>query len=136
MDIVFSTQATGCVTQSCGVKEGLSESRYLSLKTDLTICLTAATNLTMTTCQVPQLSRGRIPPIVAGILGMLALLMVTVRLGQRSFFKKSLGWDDWLIVAAMACAIPMNCMMFASKPRVSLMMGQCAGRTNAVQCRS
>ena len=69
----------------------------------------------MSTCQVPEASQARIPPILAGVLGMVALIMVMLRLIQRSVFNRQLGYDDSLIAAAVVCAAPLNCLMFPSK---------------------
>lgn len=69
----------------------------------------------MSTCQVPETSQARIPPILAGVLGMVALIMVLLRLIQRSVFNRQLGYDDCLIAAAVVCAAPLNCLMFPSK---------------------
>ena len=117
MDNTFFTQATGCTTMQCGVKPGLCESccPLLLLISRLIANPTAATNLTMSTCQVPQADQSRVAPILAGVLGMLALIMVSLRLIQRSFFSRLVGWDDGLIVAALICAAPLNCAMFPSK---------------------
>lgn len=69
----------------------------------------------MSVCQVPQESQATVAPILAGIFGSLALAMVIVRVWQRITFKQIFGWDDGLIVAALLCAGPLNCMMFPSK---------------------
>lgn len=82
---------------------------------ELTGDSTAATNLTMTTCQVPQESQGRISSILAGCLGMLALILVALRLVQRFLRNRVFGFDDGLIVVALICAAPLNCLMFPSK---------------------
>ncbi|KAJ5658259.1 uncharacterized protein N7484_001908 [Penicillium longicatenatum] len=94
-DSTFFTQATDCTTLDCGVKAGLS-----------------ATNLTMSICNVPQASQALISPVLAGVLGMLALIMVSLRLIQRTVFNRLFGLDDGLIVAALICAAPLNCTMF------------------------
>ncbi|RMJ27245.1 hypothetical protein PHISP_01897 [Aspergillus sp. HF37] len=57
-----------------------------------------ATNLTMSTCHVPQDSRSEVAPIIAGTLGMMVLIIF--------------GWDDGMILAALLCAFPLNCLMF------------------------
>jgi hypothetical protein len=79
------------------------------------IYTTAATNLTMSACQVPEASQARTALILAGVLGMLALIMVALRLVQRTVFNRLFGFDDGLIVAALICAAPLNCLMFPSK---------------------
>lgn len=81
----------------------------------LTKYFIAATNLTMSVCQVPEATQANITPILAGCLGMLALIMVMLRLVQRSAFDRLLGIDDALILAALICAAPLNCLMFPSK---------------------
>jgi len=81
----------------------------------MAIYSTAATNLTMSTCQVPEASQTRTAPILAGVLGMLALIMIALRLVQRTMFDRLLGFDDGLIVAALICAAPLNCLMFPSR---------------------
>jgi hypothetical protein len=75
----------------------------------------AATNLTMSTCQVPQDSRSEVAPIIAGTLGMVVLILCILRLLQRTVFRQIFGWDDGLIVAALLCAFPLNCLMFPCK---------------------
>lgn len=75
----------------------------------------AAMNLTMSTCQVPQDSQANIAPIVAGTLGMIALILGILRLIQRIVITRSFGWDDGFIVAALLSAIPFNCLMFPCK---------------------
>ncbi|KAK1142066.1 hypothetical protein N8T08_008148 [Aspergillus melleus] len=42
----------------------------------------------------------------------MALIMVVLRLVQRLCIKKSFGWDDGLILMALACAAPLNCLAF------------------------
>lgn len=69
----------------------------------------------MATCQVPEASQAHISPILAGVLGMLALICVSMRLISRSGFHGTLGADDYLAVAALICAAPLNCVMFPSK---------------------
>ncbi|KAJ5161210.1 hypothetical protein N7492_006602 [Penicillium capsulatum] len=66
----------------------------------------------MSTCQVPQANQSRVAPILAGVLGMLVLIMVSLRLIQRAGFNKLVGVDDGLIVMAFICAAPLNCLMF------------------------
>lgn len=68
----------------------------------------------MSTCQVPEVSQATISPILAGVLGMVAFVMVMLRLIQRSVFNGQLGYDDGLIAAAVVCAAPLNCLMFPS----------------------
>lgn len=117
MDSTFFTQATGCTTLECGVKDSLSESRERpSSRSGLTHSLLGATNLTMSTCQVPQASQAEIAPILAATLGMLTLMMVILRVIQRTVINRNFGWDDGLIVVALCIIIPMNCMMFPSEP--------------------
>lgn len=70
----------------------------------------------MSSCQVPETSQASIAPIIAGTLGMLALIMVILRIIQRTVYKRICGWDDGLIVAALICAFPLNCLMFPSEP--------------------
>lgn len=74
----------------------------------------------MSACQVPEASQARTSPILAGVLGMLALIMVTLRLIQRSVFNRQFGYDDGLILAALICAIPLNCVMFPSKDQTAV----------------
>lgn len=99
--------------------------------------LPAATNLTMSTCEVPQASQADVSPILAGILGMLALMIVIVRVIQRTVFRQNFGWDDGLIVGALVCAAPLNCLMFPSKyeapPKgyVGLTPGSCSAKRRA-----
>lgn len=69
----------------------------------------------MSICDIPQASQALISPVLAGVLGMLALIMVTLRLIQRTVFNRLFGLDDGLIVAALICAAPLNCTMFPSK---------------------
>jgi hypothetical protein len=69
----------------------------------------------MTICEVPQASQALISPVLAGVLGMLALIMVSLRLAQRTAFKRLFGLDDAFIVAALVCAVPLNCTMFPSQ---------------------
>lgn len=69
----------------------------------------------MSICDVPQASQALISPVLAGVLGMLALIMVSLRLIQRTVFNRLFGLDDGLIVAALICAAPLNCTMFPSK---------------------
>ncbi|KAF3391414.1 hypothetical protein F1880_007957, partial [Penicillium rolfsii] len=95
LDTSFVSQATGCTTSECGVETGLT-----------------ATNLTMSMCQVPESSQARISPVLAGVLGMVVLIMVVLRLIQRSVFNRQLGYDDGLIAVAVICAAPLNCLMF------------------------
>lgn len=66
----------------------------------------------MSTGQVPEASQARTSTILAGILGMLALTMVTLRLIQRSIFNRQFGYDDGLNLAALVCATPLNRVMF------------------------
>ncbi|KAJ5628174.1 hypothetical protein N7490_010402 [Penicillium lividum] len=66
----------------------------------------------MSVCDVPQASQALISPVLAGVLGMLALMLVALRLIQRTVFNRLLGLDDGLIVAALVCALPLNCTMF------------------------
>lgn len=66
----------------------------------------------------------------------MALIMVTVRVVQRSFIKKNLGWDDCLIIAAMVCACPMNCVTFQSESGGFPMMISMHRPANTLQCRS
>lgn len=75
----------------------------------------AATNTTMEVCQVPQQSQEHITPILAGVFGMLALIMVSLRVIQRVVFSRVFWWDDALCVAALLCAGPLNCVMFPSE---------------------
>lgn len=75
----------------------------------------AATNTTMAVCQVPQQSQENITPILTGVLGMLTLIMVSLRVIQRVVFSRVFWWDDALCVAALLCAAPLNCVMFPSK---------------------
>lgn len=74
----------------------------------------------MSTCQVPETNQARISPIIAGVLGVIALIMVTLRLVQRSVFSQQFGYDDGLIVAALVCAAPLNCLMFPSKDKITI----------------
>lgn len=74
-----------------------------------------ATNLTVSVCQVPEASQARITPILAGILGMLSLIMVALRLIHLSVFNRLFGVDDGLILAAWICDAPLNCLMFPTK---------------------
>lgn len=74
----------------------------------------------MSICQVPEASQARITPILAGILGMLALIMVGLRVIHRSVFNHLFGMDDGLILAALLCAIPLNCLMFPSKLAIAI----------------
>ncbi|KAJ5096960.1 hypothetical protein N7456_007681 [Penicillium angulare] len=66
----------------------------------------------MSICQVPQASQALISPVLAGVLGMAALIMVSLRLIQRTVFNRLFGLDDGFIVAALVCAAPLNCAMF------------------------
>lgn len=79
----------------------------------------AATNLTMTTCEVPQDSQAGLSSILAGVLGMLALIMVSLRFIQRAVFSRQVGVDDGLILAALICAVPLNVLMFPCRSRHS-----------------
>lgn len=79
----------------------------------------------MSVCQVPQESQAEVAPVLAGVFGMLALIMVIVRIWQRTMFKQGFGWDDGLIVAALLCAGPLNCIAFPSKFRNSLTGDRC-----------
>lgn len=74
----------------------------------------------MSICQVPETSQAGITPILAGILGMLAFIMVMLRLVRRCVFDPLFGIDDGLILAALICAAPLNCLMFPSKLAASL----------------
>ena len=69
----------------------------------------------MTICEVPQASQALISPVLAGVLGMTALIMVSLRLVQRTAFNRLFGLDDAFIVAALVCAAPLNCTMFPSQ---------------------
>ena len=69
----------------------------------------------MTTCQVPQADQSRVAPIVAGTLGMTALILCALRVLQRAMFKQSFGLDDALIITSLVCAAPLNCLMFPCK---------------------
>lgn len=132
-DKTFFTQATGCTTLQCGVKEGLCE-RFCYLEgvfRELTGYSTAATNLTMTACQVPQESQARTSSILAGVLGMLTLILVALRLVQRFLRNRLFGFDDGLIVAALICAAPLNCLMFPCKLELTIL----GFKINTVQCR-
>ncbi|KAL5001726.1 hypothetical protein BDV10DRAFT_159610 [Aspergillus recurvatus] len=90
--------AIGCYSLQCTVKEGLS-----------------STNMTRSACGVPEESQANLTPALAGSLGMLALIMVGLRIGWRTATKKAFGWDDGFILLAIACAIPLNCMAFPMK---------------------
>lgn len=46
---------------------------------------------------------------------MLALILVALRLVQRFLRNRVFGFDDGLIVVALICAAPLNCLMFPSK---------------------
>ncbi|KAJ5781994.1 uncharacterized protein N7518_010477 [Penicillium psychrosexuale] len=95
-DTKFFALTTDCsTTSSCSVKASLS-----------------ATNITMTACRIPQDSQAGISSILAGVFGMLALIMVVLRITQRSVFNGLVGLDDFVIAAAMVCAAPLNCLMF------------------------
>lgn len=74
----------------------------------------------MSTCQVPEANQALVSPVLAGVLGLFALIMVLVRLVGRSVFNRVLGSDDYLIAAALICAGPLNCLMFPSKRSVLL----------------
>ncbi|PWY89158.1 hypothetical protein BO70DRAFT_350390 [Aspergillus heteromorphus CBS 117.55] len=71
-----------------------------------------STNTTRSACGIPEANQKDLTPALAGALGMLAVLMVALRMGQRIFMKKSFGWDDGLILMALACALPLNIMAF------------------------
>lgn len=43
---------------------------------------------------------------------MSALIMVSLRVVQRVWIKKSFGWDDGLILMGLACAVPLNVLAF------------------------
>ncbi|PLB38047.1 uncharacterized protein BDW47DRAFT_105736, partial [Aspergillus candidus] len=43
---------------------------------------------------------------------MSALIMVSLRVVQRVWIKKSFGWDDGLILMGFACAVPLNVLAF------------------------
>ncbi|PYH88103.1 hypothetical protein BO71DRAFT_469331, partial [Aspergillus ellipticus CBS 707.79] len=87
--------AIGCYSLSCSPRETLY-----------------STNATRAACDIPEASRADLTPALAGALGMLAIVMVALRMSQRIFMKKSFGWDDGLILMALACAIPLNVMAF------------------------
>ena len=61
----------------------------------------ASTNATRAACGVPEESESDLTPGLAGGLGMMALIMVVLRLLQRLCIKKSFGWDDGLILMAL-----------------------------------
>lgn len=72
----------------------------------------ASTNMTRSACGVPEDDESDLTPALAGALGMLALIMVGLRVVQRVWIKKSFGWDDGLILMGFACAIPLNVLAF------------------------
>ena len=61
----------------------------------------ASTNMTRAVCGIPEDNEADLTPALAGSLGMLALIMVILRWSQRIFVKKSLGWDDGLVLMAL-----------------------------------
>jgi hypothetical protein len=61
----------------------------------------ASTNMTRAVCGIPEDKEADLTPALAGSLGMLALIMVILRWSQRIFVKKSLGWDDGLVVTGL-----------------------------------
>lgn len=63
----------------------------------------ASTNMTRSTCGLPEESEANLTPALAGSLGMLALIMVGLRIGWRTGTKKTFGWDDGFILLAMVC---------------------------------
>ncbi|KAG2420252.1 hypothetical protein HFD88_005053 [Aspergillus terreus] len=71
--------------------------------------------MTRAACGIPEDNEADLTPALAGSLGMLALIMVILRWSQRIFVKKSLGWDDGLILMALVCAAPLNCLTFPMK---------------------
>ncbi|PLB50889.1 hypothetical protein P170DRAFT_493031 [Aspergillus steynii IBT 23096] len=78
------TNAIGCFSLQCTPKDNL-----------------ASTNATRAACGVPEESQADLTPGLAGGLGMMALIMVVLRLLQRTCIKKSFGWDDGLILMAL-----------------------------------
>ncbi|KAE8349543.1 hypothetical protein BDV28DRAFT_160402 [Aspergillus coremiiformis] len=89
------TFEVGCFSKRCSLKENLF-----------------STNLTRSACGIPEDNHANLTPALAGVLGMLALIMVILRLVQRVFLKKSFGWDDGMILMALICAVALNCMAF------------------------
>ncbi|OJJ97623.1 hypothetical protein ASPACDRAFT_45714 [Aspergillus aculeatus ATCC 16872] len=90
--------ALGCYSLSCTPKQSLF-----------------STNYTRAACGIHEESKASLTPALAGSLGMLALIMTGLRMAQRTMMKRSFGWDDGLIVMAMACAAILNIMAFPSK---------------------
>ncbi|RDW60501.1 uncharacterized protein DSM5745_10959 [Aspergillus mulundensis] len=72
----------------------------------------ASTNATRAACGIPEESNAGLTPALAGSLGMLAVIMVGLRVIQRTVTRKVFGWDDVLIIFALVCAIPLNAMAF------------------------
>lgn len=94
------TNAIGCFGLQCTPKLSLCMSTYHS-GGDSTNYGLASTNMTRASCGIPEESAANLTPALAGSLGMLALIMVALRWCQRIFIKKSLGWDDGLILMAL-----------------------------------
>ncbi|KAF9893352.1 hypothetical protein FE257_011784 [Aspergillus nanangensis] len=92
------TDAIGCFSLQCPPKLSLS-----------------STNITRAACGMPEKSETDLAPALAGSLGTLALIMVILRWSQRMFMKKSLGRDDGLLLMALDCAAPLNCLTFPLK---------------------
>lgn len=88
----------------------------------------------MTVCQVPGQSQARISPILAGVLGMLALILVMLRLVQRFLRNRAFGFDDGLVVAALICAAPLNCLIFPSKLGLYLKLQQLPSTLILTKC--
>ncbi|KAI9375048.1 hypothetical protein BJX61DRAFT_540196 [Aspergillus egyptiacus] len=91
----FLESALECYSLQCTVKQSL-----------------ASTNATRAACRVPEANEADVTPALAGSLGMLAIVMVCLRILQRTVAKKVFGWDDVFIMIALACSIPLNAMAF------------------------
>ncbi|KAL4765021.1 uncharacterized protein BDW70DRAFT_147325 [Aspergillus foveolatus] len=93
--------ALGCYSLQCTVKEALCKMACPAYPRFPLLTSAASTNMTRSTCGVPEESEANLTPALAGSLGMLALVMVGLRIGWRTATKKTFGWDDGFILLAM-----------------------------------
>ncbi|KAL4751314.1 hypothetical protein BDW72DRAFT_203155 [Aspergillus terricola var. indicus] len=91
----------GCYSLQCTVKEALCKTACPAYTCFPLLTSAASTNMTRSTCGVPEESEADLTPALAGSLGMLALIMVGLRIGWRTATKKTFGWDDGFILLAI-----------------------------------
>ncbi|KAK2063987.1 CFEM domain-containing protein [Colletotrichum caudatum] len=85
-NVPLNTQLTGCIVQSCTTYEGLMSK-----------------NASMTMCGAPVRNETAKPLLIGVIGGAIALLVFGLRMcSGLPVGGRTLGWDDWTIVIAMA----------------------------------